>query len=703
MRRLGKAILAMLALSMAPPALAQDTPSAPAAATALPRAPIPYAQVRPAARPATALAPAKPATGAPVVPVRHPAGARLASNQPVDTAQLESFVDGWIADAMSREHVPGATVSVVQNGQVVLSKGYGFADLSPRRAVDPDRTLFRIGSISKTFTWILLMKEVEAGRIRLDRPVNLYLPEKVRLPGKSRDVTVASLMNHTSGFEDRALGQLFENDPRRIRPLDLYLRQERPSRERRGGGISSYSNYGAALAGEAAAFVSGKTFERRVEDDITLPLGMSHTTFREPRPERRGLPAAMPERLRDDVAVGYGWRNAGFFPNDYEYIGQIAPAGAASSTAGDMARYMLMLLNNGTWNGQTVFGPRAARAFRSPMRQTPQGINGWAHGFMVFDLPGGYRGYGHLGDTLAFHSSMIVVPDLGLGVFVSTNGEDGSKLAAALPNAVLRQFYAPPAIFPREGAQDLLAARDIFEGDYLSTRRAYGGLEGFVGLIQGAVDVSVTSGGRLITGRMGDARAWTPDGPASEGRFVSTTGDARLAFNIRNGQAISFRYGSNTETLQRTDFAQRPKTLAIMAGLTATAAVITLIGLALRSRREMRQNQIQARAALVQNIQAGLWLAAIGLFGLWAQGTSDVPALVYGWPGPLIITASTCALVAAALSLVTIAAVPAIWQGGRRVESWTGARKVFFTLTVLIYAAFSVLLAINGALEPWSR
>jgi len=637
------------------------------------------------------------------MPVRHPGGARLASNQPIDPAQLEAFVDGWVADAMAREHVAGTTVSVVQNGQVILKKGYGFADLSPRRPVDPDKTLFRVGSISKTFTWILLMKEVEAGRIRLDRPVNLYLPEKVRLMGKAREVTVGQLLNHTGGFEDRALGQLFKDDPRRVRPLDLYLRQERPSRVRTPGAVSSYSNYGAALAGAAVAFVSGKTFERRVEDEITMPLGMNSTTFREPRPERRGLPAAMPDRLRDDVAVGYGWRHEGFFPNAYEYIGQVAPAGSASSTAGDMSRYMLMLLGDGSLHGKTIFGPGAARAFRSPMRLTPPGINGWAHGFMTFDLPGDYRGYGHMGDTLAFHSAMVVIPELGLGVFVSTNSETGARLADPLPAALVRQFYAPPATFPRTGSTDLLNAAGAFTGDYISSRRAYGGLEGFVGLIIGGSKVEVTPGGRLITRRMGTARAWVPEGPVSEGRFVSAAGEDRLAFHMVDGQAASFRPDNNTETLRRASLTERTGTLVFMAALTAFAAVATLIGLALRNRRELRQNQIQARAALVQNIQAGLWLASLGLFGVWAASASDLPAIMYGWPGPLIVTASASALVAAALSLITIAALPAIWQGGRRVDSWTALRKLFFTVTVLIYTAFSVLLAMSGALEPWSR
>ena len=364
-RRCGIVVLAMtLSGVLAGPVSAQTTPVA-----ATPRAPIPYAQLQSGSGPRSV------ATKIAATPVAAP---KVSVQPPLDPMRLEAFVDGWMADAMTREHVPGATVSIVQNGQVILKKGYGLAGLSPRRTVDPDQTLFRIGSISKTFTWILLMKEVEARRIRLDRPINLYLPEKVRLPSQSRDVMVRHLLNHSAGFEDLALGQLFERDPLRVRPLDLYLRQERPDQVRSAGAIASYSNYGAALAGEAVAFVSGKTFERRVEDEITIPLGMNRTTFREPRAERRGLPGAMPALLRNSLATGYGWRDAGYSPNHYEYIGQVAPAGSASSTAGDMSRYMLMLLGNGSWNGATVFGPQAAKAFRTPLLRTPPGINGWA-------------------------------------------------------------------------------------------------------------------------------------------------------------------------------------------------------------------------------------------------------------------------------------------------------------------------------------
>ena len=670
-------------------ARAQTEPTA-----TLPRAPTPYAQLQ------TALVSRGPVAPG-VAPV--PLPPRVAVQPAIDPVRLEAFVDGWMSDAMSREHVPGAVVSIVQNGQIVLKKGYGFAGLDPRRSVDPDRTLFRIGSISKTFTWILLMKEVEARRIRLDRSINLYLPEKVRLPSASRDVMVRHLLDHSAGFEDRALGQLFENEPRRVRPLDLYLRQERPDQVRSAGAIASYSNYGAALAGQAVAFVSGKTFESRVETEITAPLGMTRTTFREPRAERRGLPGAMRAGLRPDVATGYGWRDARYSPNAYEYIGQAAPAGSASSTAGDMSRYMLMLLGNGTWNGVTTYGPQAARAFRTPLRRTPPGINGWAHGFMTFDLPGGYRGFGHGGDTIAFHSNLVVVPNLELGVFVSTNGQGGDTLADRLPAEIVKRFYAQGTAYPRSGSRELAAAARVFDGTYMSTRRAYSGLEGFVGRLAGGVDVKVTSGGRLILSRGGQDRAYVLDGPVEQGRFISAIDNQRIVFQVSEGYATAIQTASNTELLRRAPITDRLTTLIVLATLTGVASVATLIGLPLRNRRDLRQNQIQARASLVQAMQAGLWLAALLFFGVFAASASDAQAIIYNWPGVPLVTASACALVAAVLTLLTIAALPAVWQGGRRVDSWSGLRKLFFSTTVLIYASFSLLLAASGGLEPWSR
>lgn len=719
-----------------PPAAAPEapqasrTPASPAAQPALPKGPIPYTSLvkkpakprpaataapsaatlaEPAASPSAAAPPGGPGIpAAPLAPGARAApvvGARLQPGQAIAPAELEAFVDGMVRQAMQRQHIAGVTVAVVQNGQVLLKKGYGFASLAPQRPVDPDRTLFRIGSISKTFTWIGVMKEVEAGRMRLDQPVNLYLPERVQVrdQGFARPVRVVDLMAHTAGFEDRAFGQLFERDYDYVRPLELYLRRERPRRVRPPGQVASYSNYEAALAGEAVSWVSGKPFERLMEEEIFLPLGMRHSTFRERRPAKAALPAPMPPELAADVADGFRWKAGSFERRPYEYISQAGPAGAASSTASDMARYMLTLLGGGQLGGVTLYGPRTAQAFRTPILPSPPGINGWAHGFIVEALPGGRTGYGHAGATLSFTSNMVTAPELDLGIFVATNTASGAILAMELPQAVVREFYAAARPFPRAGSPELIQEAQRFAGPYLSTRRAYGGLEGFIGQLTGAVQVRVTPEGRLVTTGGGPPKVWVPDGPVADGRFIAVDGEERLAFRMVDGQAVSYVYGPRVAQFERTSFWRSPGALGLLAGLTAGAAVVGLGGAMVRGRRELRENQVQNRASLVQNLQAGLWLISMATFGVWgAKALADPARLVFRWPGPLLVTASACALVAAALTATTLAALPAVWRGGRRVDSWPILRRAAFTLTVAIYLAFSILLARSGALAPWS-
>ncbi|CAN7585161.1 serine hydrolase [Phenylobacterium sp. LjRoot225] len=760
MRSLVPALVALVALLAAPhgaPAHAQEiypytkqntapaAPEAPASSSPapdLPKRPIPYTKLvpkpRPKPRPATkpASAPTKPAAATspttpsppaavvaapppaapalppaasvpPVVPPAAPPapGARLQPGQPIPPGELETFVDGLVKQAMARQHVAGVTVSVVQNGQILLKKGYGFARLSPDSPVDPDRTLFRLGSISQTFTWIGVMREVEAGRMRLDQPLNLYLPERIQVrdQGFDRPIRVVDLMDHAAGFEDRAFGHLYEQDRDYVRPLELYLRRERPRRVRPPGQLSSYSHYGAGLAGEATSWVSGRPFERLMEEDIFLPLGMNHTTFRERRPQKAALPAPMPDALAADVADGFHWTHDGFERRPYEYIGQIAPAASASSTAGDMARYMLALLGGGQFGGVSIYGPRTAQAFRTPILATPAGVNGWAHGFVVEPLPGGRNGYGHPGATLAFVSNMVTAPDLGLGVFIAANTETGLPLVQDLPQAVVREFYAAPSPYPRTGSSELAAEAARFAGHYLSTRRTYTGLEGFVGRLLGDTEVRVSPDGRLVTKGEEGLKVWVPEGPAAEGRFVALQGEERLAFKMADGRATAFVTTTGMESFDRIAVWRWREALILLAGLTGLAAIFSLAGAMLRDRRELRESQVQGRAAMFQNIQAGLWLIAMASFGVWgAKALADPARLVFDWPGGLLVTASACSLVAAALTMTTIFALPAVWRGGRRVDSWPILRRAGFTLTVVIYAAFSIVLARSGALLPWS-
>jgi CubicO group peptidase (beta-lactamase class C family) len=645
-----------------------------------------------------------PAPAAVSPPAPAPAPVALPGVTPLPAPELEAFVDGIIRDAIAADHIPGVTVSVVQNGQTILKKGYGFARLEPTaRPVDPDRTLFRIASISKTFTWIAVMREVEAGRMRLDAPVNLYLPEQVQVrdQGFTTPVRVRDLMSHTPGFEDRALGQLFERDPSRVRPQLVYLRQERPRRAFEPGTTPAYSNYGVNLAGAALAYISQQPFERIIERDITGPLGMTRTTFRDPYPARPDLPAPMPATLAAEVADGFYWSGAGWRKRPYEYTSQGAPAGGASTTAADMARYMTMILNGGTLDGAVIYGPRTAEGFRTPQWRPHPGVAGPAHGFLPVALPGGRTGWGHDGALLSFRSSMILIPELGLGVFIASNGETGDRLTSQLAGRIVQRFYGPAPTLPPPGSEWLKANASAFEGQYVGNRRAFHGLEKLTGLVNSRVTVHVADNGVLLISGFDFTSRWLPVGTG--GQFRQADGWRTLAFEMKDGRAVRYFTGGGVNAFERQGLFGGDGWFVNLGLLALIASVATLAGVGLRMRlRDYRETPMQRRVSLVQTTQAVLWILAAFTAGIWLSRSGDIAAIFFDWPGGWLLTASSCALVASVLSVANLVLLPLVWRGGRRVDSWTLGRKLRFTATALIFAAFSLVLALWGAIYPWA-
>ena len=677
-----------------------DAATAPSGVSLLAPSPPP----RPPAQHAVQPSPAAPAPAPPAPPP----GGRLAPGQPIPPAELEAFVDGLAAGAMSRDHIAGAAVAVVQNGQVVFKKGYGVDRTGPSRTVDPDRTLFRLGSITKTFTWIALMREIEAGHMRLDAPVNVYLPQKDQIPdqGFKKPILVRDLLTHSGGFEDRSYGQLIESNPDRIRPLDVYLHQERPRRVREPGGLPTYSNYGAGLAGEALTQVTGRTVQLLTESEIAGPLRLTRTTLREPYPRRADLPSPLDPGLADDISKGFRWTGTGFQARPFEYMTQIAPSSAGSSTAADMARYMLAILGDGTLDNGVIYSPAIAKDFRTTLLRQAPGVPGWDYGVMEYALPGGFHGFGHDGATLSFRSNLVTAPELGLGIFVAANTETAGAFAASLPAAIVQRFYAPPAPPAPEPSQWLKDNAPAFTGTYVTTARAYHGLEGFVDLLRAESQVRVTSDGMLITPGLNGADRWTPDAAASLDqpyvRFHQVDGPDALVFEIKDGRAKRWFAPSGVAAYEHAGPLTHAWLLGLLAAAAGAASIAALAGLFLRDRRDFRQSPMQGRADAAQISSSILWLAALACFGIWATGSADTARLAFNWPGAWLLIASACAFVAAIMTAISLVLLPTAWRGGRRLDSWTNWRKARFTVTTAVFVVFAVVLGMWGALEPWS-
>lgn len=635
-----------------------------------------------------------------LLPASAAAQSRLSRDQSIPPTELEAFVDGLVRQTMTVDNIAGATVSIVQDGRIVLKKGYGFADVATGRRVDPDATLFRIGSITKTFTWIAVMKAVEAGRLTFDDPVNQHLPDELRIPeeGFTEPIRIRHLMTHSAGFEDRMFGHLFEADAAQVRPLATYLREERPRRVREVGTVHSYSNYGVGLAGAALERINSRPWQEQIEAEILQPLGMTHTSVREPYAAREDLPAPMPDVLAKLVSSGYRWNGTQHVPQPFEYISHGAPAGVISSTAGDMARYMLMLLEGGSLGEARIFGPGTSAAFRTAMSTLPPEVGTWNAGFLELPLVGDFRILGHDGGTLLFFSTMALVPELRLGVFVSTNTAGGDRLSGPLPGRIVERFYESVPDRPQPGAKAVAAAARAYDGFYLQTRRAYSGVEGFIFRLL-TRRVRVTPEGYLMAPLFGTPQQYVPGN--RDGVFEAVDSDGFTpAVLIRHEEGVATRIETPLMTFERVPLLMQP-TVLIASGATVVLLCLgTLLGFRLRFTRHLPETPAQRRATRVQGAAAVSWLVAgAGLAMFGTAVVSDESILFAGWPPASLVIFSLAALFGAVLTLVMIGLMTSVWRG--RDAGWSTGRRIRYSIATVAFALFSALLAWWGALQPW--
>ena len=209
----------------------------------------------------------------------------------LEASDLVPFLDGIVPLQLERSDVAGASVLVMQNGEVLLEKGYGYADLKSKKPVDPATTIFRLASISKLFTWVSVMQLAEQGKLDIDSDVNRYLDFQIR-PAFSRPITLRNLMTHSWGIRRRKPRHYcYESRSRAVSLRDFLIRNQ-PKRIFAPGTIPAYSNYGVGLAGYIVQRVSGQPFEQYVEQHIFAPLKMVQSTFYQPPPASlRRLPS----------------------------------------------------------------------------------------------------------------------------------------------------------------------------------------------------------------------------------------------------------------------------------------------------------------------------------------------------------------------------------------------------------------------------
>lgn len=327
----------------------------------------------------------------------------------VDPQELGQWADDYYGRAVEERRSSGLTVSVVQDGEIIFAKGYGYADYARQAPVDPERSGFIIGSITKTFIATAIGQLIDRGAIgSFDDPANRYL-KRVQLPGeRGARVTIQHLLTHRAGFEDVEFGM---GDPSgRSASLPLSAREISrfmPQLTMEPGGPAVYSNWGFSLLGFLIEDVTGQRIDAYLKENIWDPLGMHSTGM---------IYGAFPENLsrsywfeRDGAPVMY--------PQDLPHP-WIAPAGTMVSTAGDMARYMNAHLLQGENGTHALVSKEMFRRLHTENSRTAPIFNGFAQAFWT-DTLNGAPSIEHGGGAPGFQSMMVMIPEQRFGFFVS--------------------------------------------------------------------------------------------------------------------------------------------------------------------------------------------------------------------------------------------------------------------------------------------
>ena len=304
---------------------------------------------------------------------------------------------GWtdlVPTALKTGHVPGAVVVIVKDGQVLLEKGYGFADYEKRIPVDPRTTLFRPGSTSKLFTWTAVMQLVEQGKLDLDADVNSYLDVKMPARG-GRPVTLREIMTHRAGFEEtiRDLLTFDDSSPVLADAVKHYVppRIWDPSRR---SGLFELCDHGGGLYRPARIRTTVRGLHR-----TTRAGSARYAQFNFP-------PAAAAGTARPDVE---GYETSEKPGAGYEIV-SMAPAGALASSGEDMAHFMIAHLQLGRYGDHEILKPETAQLMQTTITKALPDLNGNAFGFYEQNI-NGHRVIAHGGDTNYFHSDLSLFLD----------------------------------------------------------------------------------------------------------------------------------------------------------------------------------------------------------------------------------------------------------------------------------------------------
>ena len=436
--------------------------------------------------------------------------------QPPDNALRA--LDESITQTLQRAGVPGAAVVLIEGGRVVLERYHGVADLGTRKPVTAE-TVFRAGSISKTFTAMAALALAEDGRLSLQTPLAELLPEwgHDNKWAASHPVRLMHLLEHTAGLDDVSYRHYLIDSA--TMPLEQALPAFGPYRVRwRPGSGTAYSNAGPLVAGRAIERAAGTDFATFVTARLTGPLGMTSARW----------------TRSDDIAQRLALSYAADRSTPEPFIDTPArPSGSLNITARDLAQLPRLLLGRGKLDNVQVL--QAASVQRMETSGSQPHALGWGPGLQA-DADGKAVFYGHDGSIDGFVAHFAYAPALGAGYVVMANALSDAPIDVA--RQLRRHLERALAPLATSGKPVSALQREQWAGQFQSVTPRQELLRAVIGLTQweGAVfdgDVLRYAGKRWLHQGEGVFRA---EGAAAPGLIISPGPGGGLRAITRDGE-----------------------------------------------------------------------------------------------------------------------------------------------------------------------
>ncbi len=568
---------------------------------------------------------------------------------------LMPFIEGVVISYMREHDVPGVSLSIVRGGNVLYTGGYGRYD-EDNSPVTKD-TLFRMGSVSKTFSWTALMMLVDGEKVDLDADINTYLKDLQIPEAFDTPITVRDLVSHRTGFEDSF--RLFtgtDDDP----ILNLKnLKRDMPLRVQPPGQRGSYSNYGSILASKIVEDVSGVPYQEFVRTRILDPLDMNDTFL--------VAPGKLPDRLNFSKSFNGSKTDSYMQGNPY------SPIGFMTSTSADMAQWMLVHLGGGELDGlklMTKAGHAKMRERAYPDRASAPGM---LHGFME-DEYRGVKMYGHGGAIDNFRSSMNLIPELDIGIYISINSAPNRSLVSDLVHNVIDHAKGHEvAVLPEVDKNADLSA---YTGTYLSNRRNWSTLVA-AGRIGTESKVSTKDGLLTITAN-GKSRRYRPV-PGTSDLFLARNGE-RILFTRDDDGVVRSYAGTYNQSSERVGFFDQSNFIYLAFALMTWFSLTTVIGAWRQQGRQVVQTKSGRRLGIFDFLSAVLIFSALASLIYFVSDTANAGADRFPtWPF------FSAQLVRFMYSVVVVLAIPLLislyWCW--RKTGWSIWRKMHHTVFAL--------------------